>query len=461
MKRSTTLLLAAIVAVAAAPAFAVDIVVQSSTAWGKKHDQAVARVGGSVVWKHAPSGTGLVRGEGDDFYAKLVKTKAFKYTVHNVELRWQPEIEPAGGTVVDPTDDDFYPYQWPHLAIDSEGAWAMGCDGTGARVAVLDGGIYTEHLDLVGQIDTACSVSFVPGQAFNTDTGTFWHGTHVAGIVVAGDNDFGTVGVAPGATVMGVKVLHGGSGGFDGILAGILYAADPELFGGDPACKADILNMSLGIPGGLPRNLFASRGEGANFLAIMTNIINYAARQDVLVVTATGNEGVDFGQAPNYVAIPAQLGNGIAVSATAPIGWMTGATNFDEPASYTNYGEELVWVSAPGGDFNCFTPECDLLTDGLPNWVYDGYMSTIRGSDNSGLWYSWASGTSMAAPTASGVAALMKAANPALTRADLKELIKDTAWDSGAPGNDEFHGHGFVNAANACAAALAWTPPLE
>src|SRR4029078_3991830 len=129
-------------------------------------------------------------------------------------------------------------------AVHAKQAWAAtGYDGTGVRVAVLDGGIWDTHQDLVHNIDGAHSTSFVPGFAFNQDTGTFWHGTHVAGIIAAEDNTICTVGIAPHATIGGVKVLHNASGSFGQVISGILYASTPIADGGG---GADIINMSLG-----------------------------------------------------------------------------------------------------------------------------------------------------------------------------------------------------------------------
>src|SRR5690606_35189991 len=100
----------------------------------------------------------------------------------------------------------------------------------------------TASLYLAPNVDVAASTSFVPGFAFNGDVGTFWHGTHVAGIV-ASSGLIGTAGIAPNATLIGVKVLHNGSGAFEWILNGILYAATPVAQGGG---GAHIINMSLG-----------------------------------------------------------------------------------------------------------------------------------------------------------------------------------------------------------------------
>ena len=86
---------------------------------------------------------------------------------------------------------------------------------------MIDGGINDTHIDLAGQVDAGCSTSFVPGQPFNSDVGGFWHGTHVAGIVAAADNALGVIGVAPGATIMGVKALHSGSGTFGAVIGAI------------------------------------------------------------------------------------------------------------------------------------------------------------------------------------------------------------------------------------------------
>ena len=144
---------------------------------------------------------------------------------------------------VTPGDETFVNLQWNIKAVEAEDAWAAGYTGQGVRVAVVDGGIYDAHLDLIGHVDTASSASFVSGQPFNSDTGTFWHATHVAGIIAAGDNGIGTIGIAPGATIIGVKVLHGGSGSFGAVISGILYAATPIEEGG---AGADIINLSVG-----------------------------------------------------------------------------------------------------------------------------------------------------------------------------------------------------------------------
>ncbi len=77
-------------------------------------------------------------------------------------------------------------------------------------------------------------------------------------------------------------------------------------------------------------------------------------------------------------------------------------------------------------------------------------MSTIRGSGASTASYGWAAGTSMAAPTASGVAALIKGASPGISLGQLKNRLAQSADDLGTQGHDPYYGRGFVNAERAC-----------
>ena len=291
-------------------------------------------------------------------------------------------------------------------------------------------------------LDKDCSASFVPDEPYNTDTGTFWHGTHVAGIVAGADNGFGVIGVAPEATLMHAKALHGGSGTFGWIIGAILFASDPASFPGYESCApADIINMSLGA-------LFPKRAtdpgttepgaSGAGpLIGALSKAVNYAASNGVLVISAAGNDGMDLGQLRDYTVMPAQAGSGIAVSATGPVDFIYGGTNYRRMASYTNYGEDLVYVGAPGGDF----------VSQNPLWFFDMVLSTCRGgSAPPSFSFCFAAGTSMAAPAAAGVAALIKGQNPGISLGALKTKLKNTADDEGKTGKDEYYGHGFVNA---------------
>jgi lantibiotic leader peptide-processing serine protease len=442
-----SVLVVAVALASFASASATDYVLTSSK-WTSAQTAAVQAAGGTVVFSHGKSGIGVATSNAADFLSRVTASGAFQTVGVDEMVQWQPPVMDytVEETAINPTNDTFFPIQWAHEAVESPAAWAAGCTGDGVRVAVLDGGIFAAHPDLDANVDTACSTSFVPGQAFNTDTGTFWHGTHVAGIVAAEDNNIGVVGIAPEATLMGVKVLHGGTGSFAGIIGGVLYASDPAAFGKPGCARADIINMSLGAE-------FNKNGAGS-LIGALNKAINFAASNGVLVISATGNTGIDFGQAGNLTAVPASSGSGLAVSATAPLGWALGATDYDRPASYSNYGEGFVTVSAPGGD--AAYPGNEICTVPVAGgtvtnfcWVFDLYLSTSRGTTANGA-YSWAAGTSMAAPTASGVAAIIVQRNPGISLGALKAKLQQTSTDSGPTGHDEFHGHGFVNALNAC-----------
>jgi len=173
---------------------------------------------------------------------------------------------------------------------------------------------------------------------------------HVAGIVAAADNGTGVIGVAPEATLMSVKVLHGGSGAFSWIIGGILYGADPAAFGFGHCAQADIINMSLGA--GFNKRFVG--GRGGSLVAAVARAVNYATSKGTLVVSAAGNNGIDLGQAQDITFVPAESGSGLAIAATGPldvVGVFGPPGDPRDPASYSNFGEGTTYVAAPGGDF--------------------------------------------------------------------------------------------------------------
>lgn len=433
--------------VLAAAAHAGDFVLTSKGALGPAQVSAVTQAGGSIYYSHKGTGLVMARSEAAGFRQAVLASGAFSEALEDKVVQWTPEVNFVPmEDVINPTNDTFYPLQWAPVAIGAPDAWAAGCTGDGVRVAILDGGIYSAHADLAANLDVSASTSFVPGQAFNTDTGTFWHGTHVAGIVAAADNTTGVVGIAPEATLIGVKVLHAGTGSFGGVIAGILYAATPVDEGGG---GADIINMSLGAR-------FAKNEPGAGpLVAALNKAVNFANRFGVLVVSSAGNNGVDLDHDGNFINTPAQSGSGIAIAATGPVGWATGLgddwDHFSRLASYSNYGVSAVHVSAPGGDFALPGEDPCTLPPGItiPCWAFDMVLSTSRGTSASGG-YTWAAGTSMAAPAASAVAAIIKQQNPGISLGALKSKLAQTADDVYKKGADPYSGKGWVNAARAC-----------
>lgn len=431
--------------VVALPVSAANYVLTSSR-WDAAHASAVAAAGGRIEFAHS-SGIAVVTSENPDFLTSANGSGKFQSVSEDMVVQWQMPTETVEleESAVTPGNETFSNMQWAPRAVNAQGAWNLGYTGAGVRVAILDGGIHSSHVDLDGNLDVARSRSMVPGRAFNQDTGTFWHGTHVAGIVAAEDNNIGTIGIAPGATIIGVKVLHGGSGSFGWVIAGILYASDPISDGG---AGAHIINMSLGA--GFPK-----AGGAGSLIGALAKAVNYAASKGVLVVSAAGNSGLDLGQSRSTTFVPAESGSGLAVSASGPMGFALGQTNFRRPASYSNYGEGTINVAGPGGDFalpgsaTCSIPRIPSGAVVFPCWVFDMVVSPSRGGPTSISSYSWAAGTSMAAPAVSAVAALALQAHPGLSLGGLKTRLQNSADDEGKNGKDEFYGHGYVNAGNA------------
>ncbi len=429
-------------------AHAADYVLQAPS-WGASQNAAVAAAGGSVRFSHA-TGLAVVSSESAAFLADVLRGGAVTSGAADQVLTMAPvRVVDAGidAEALPQVTDRFYQFiQWAPQSVRAPQAWALGYTGAGVRVAVIDGGIYGAHADLAANIDTVAARSFVAGAPascqvqWNCDTGTFWHGTHVSGIVAAPINGIGVVGIAPGATIVPVKALHNGSGSFAAVLQAILYAATDG--------RADIINMSLGAT-------FPRQGrEAAELVSTFNRVVNFASAQGVLVISSAGNDGLDMDQAKNLVKLPAEGGNGLAISATGPLGFGMGANDFSRISSYTTYGASLVTLAAPGGDAALpGNAPCTLAlvpsgTLTRPCWVFDLVLSTARGTTAAGA-YSWAAGTSMAAPAASAVAALIKQKYPNASVGELKNKLRRATDDAGKPGHDEFYGSGFLNAEKA------------
>ena len=354
MKCLSVLLATASMVAMSTAATAADFVLTAGQ-WGKAQDRAVAAAGGTVVWSHRKTGIAAVTSDNPDFLAEVhflpheSDDSVFKSAAEDMMVQWQ-NLDIIDQGHITPGDETYFPLQWNMTAMEAPAAWAADCTGAGVRIAINDGGIDPTHPDLAPNMDTSCSASFAPGYDFDEDTGTFWHGMHVAGIAAAADDGGGVIGVAPEATLMSVKVLHNGFGSFSWIIGGILYAANPAAFGRPDCEKADIINMSLGA-------VFNKRfvgGPGGSLVAAVARAVNYATSKGTLVVSAAGNEGYDLGQSRDLTSVPAESGSGLAIVATGPLdiaGVFGSPGDPRRPASYSNYGEGTTYVAAPGGDF--------------------------------------------------------------------------------------------------------------
>lgn len=421
----------------------------------------IAAAGGTVVSVIPQIGVAVV--DGGSRVANAVGRMAWTETVApDLTVQWteQPALAAEGieaeGVAADahsfdPNTESFYGFQWAPQSIDAPTAWANGITGQGARVAVLDGGIHGSHVDLVNRIDVARSAAFI-SPPWNSDVGTFWHGTHVAGIVAASANGIGTIGIAPEATIIGVKVLHNGSGPFSAIIAGIVYAATPIAEGG---AGAHVINMSLGatLNGKDP----AIKAAVRELMKAVDRATTFAYQQGVTVIASNGNGATNYDLANELVKTPAQNAHVISVSSTGPTGWVfRNATNFSDPSYFTDYGKSLTFLAGPGGSAGLLVVEgngsnCSkthgAVTIVRQCYVFDMVFAPVRGAAASNTTYGWAQGTSMSAPAVAGIAALLIQRNGGpMHPSQIRTRLEQAAQDLGKPGNDEYYGAGYVNA---------------
>ncbi len=429
--------LASLASTAAANDAKTYIVISNRSTLPRGLEARVAALNGNIVNTLPEVGAIVVTSSDPNFAADAAALRGVRAVPESIELTLiEPSdvVELTGNPPNSGDDDAFFDLQWGHDSVDAPEAWDAGYTGEGVRVAILDSGIDATHPDLAPNLNAGLSASFVPGEDWDIRPGVFFnHGSHVAGTVAAADNGIGTIGVAPDAEIVAVKVLSEftGGGSFEGVVAGIVYAANIE---------ADIMNMSLGS-GPIPR----VSGQGIEDLWFLTGRATaYAHRQGTLVIASAGNDAFDYDvDDSTAINLPAMAPFVQAVSANAPVGWATDSSVFlRNISSYSNVGERIVHFSGPGGDF-IYPGNEDCTVAGLtrPCWVFDMVMST--GSE---AWY-WSAGTSMAAPHAAGVAALLADKHNINQNPNaIINLMKAYADDEGPGGFDKYYGYGTVDA---------------
>lgn len=282
----------------------------------------------------------------------------------------------------------------PDADIDAPEAWEIQTGSPNVVVAVVDTGIDYDHPDLVGNIWT--NPEEIPGNGIDDDGNGYvddvygidtanddpdpsdgnGHGTHVSGTIGAvGNNNVGVVGVNWRVKIMALKAFDDeGYAYLDDILEILEYLLD---------MKARGVNVKVS----------SNSWGGGGYNQALYDAIAALRDAGILFVAAAGNSSEDNDQFLNYPS-SYDLENIIAVS----------ATNHDDGLAYfSSWGATSVDVGAPGED----------ILSTVPTWWNPPF-------------YDWFSGTSMATPHASGLAALILAQHPADTARQVKNLILNT-----------------------------------
>lgn len=273
---------------------------------------------------------------------------------------------------------------WQTVRVGAPEAWFLSASGAGVSVAILDSGVRATHRELRGRVAAGWDATGGDG------VDRLGHGTLIAGYVAAARDGVGTVGIAPGATVLPVRVLNDAAVATDAALsAGVRYAAE----------RATILNLSL-----------------ASTVPIAGAAIREAVARGALVVVAAGNRGAAAPDWPGRFAREAWAqGAGSVI--------VVGAVDRDNRiAAFSNRaGDTAAWyLVAPG-------------------------VGVVSSSNIGDAAYTSQSGTSMAAPAVSGAAALLQSRWPRLSGGEIASILLATARDLGAPGTDPVYGRGLLD----------------
>ncbi|MCM2391554.1 S8 family peptidase [Streptomyces albipurpureus] len=429
--------------------------VKSGSHTAKSVKRAIASAGGSVVIAYDQIGVIVVHSQNPAFAAQIRQVagvvsagatrtaplaSATDTSIESERPLTAQEAKSAAA-VADDAQDPLEPLQWSLPAIKADQAHKRSLGSKKVTVAVLDTGVDDTHPDLAPNFDQGASANCVTGKPDTTagswrpGVGESDHGTHVAGTIAAAKNGVGVTGVAPGVKVSGIKVST--TAGFfytESVVCGFVWAAergvevtnnsyyvDPWLFN----CKNDPDQKAL--------------------VEAITRATRYAERKGAVNVAAAGNSRTDLASkevadntSPNDTTpvdrlinpsecldIPTQLPGVVTTSSLGAKGLKS---------SFSNYGNGVVDISAPGGDGTAFQKPEAPATDGR-------ILSTLPNNK-----YGYKAGTSMASPHVAGVVALIKSKHPHASPAAVKALLYAGADNRACTNPYDINGDGVIDA---------------
>ncbi len=417
----------------------------------KRVEQAVKAAGGTVVSSYNQIGVVVAQSTNPDFRTDVKKGRNGREVQSVGATRTAAVSEgPVGSAaakltttkslmagdatpVADPRESE----QWDMQQIKADQAHNVTDGSRRVLVGINDSGVDDTHPDLAPNFDARDSVNCINNGVPDTTAGawrptTSSHGTHVAGTVAAARNGIGIVGVAPGVRIASVKVVN--DDGFiypEYAICGWIWAAQHHM---------DVTNHSYYID---PWTFWCKdNGDQGAVQESVRRAVEFATKKGVLSVAAAGNSNYDLANKTtddsspddstivtrpvdnNCLDMPTELPGVITVAST---------TQTRVKSSFSNFGLNKIDVAAPGSSI----------------------LSTLPGGG-----YGTMSGTSMASPHVTGVAALMKSTHPWWTPRDLEKALRKEADDTACPttpdarctgttANNAFFGEGIADALDA------------
>lgn len=327
-------------------------------------------------------------------------------------------VDSGSGKTADRTGE-----QWDMRMIRADEARAIDPGDPDVVVGVLDSGIDYTHSELADTVDptrSAGCLSGVPDTAPDAWANTrSAHGTHVAGTIAAADDGAGVTGVAPGARIASVRVIDDrGHADPESVVCGLMWSARQGF---------TVTNSSFTVE---PWSLSCVSSPGRDAVReALSRATSYSNRSGAVNVAAATNDAANLSPSPTGVeaagtgrceALPAGLPDVVAVSAV---------TDQLAKAGYSSYGLGVVDVAAPGGE-----------RTGADNEDAGCVLSTVPSG------YGTMCGTSMAAPHASGVLALLASAHPDWSARQLRGALGGQADAIACPTDYDLTGDGRQDA---------------
>ena len=378
--------------------------------------------------------------------AEVIGEIAAREDVEWVALKTFPNILIEPVEIREPVRDELLlANAWGVDKINAPDVWAMGYEGQGVLVSIVDTGVNYNHIDLHNQMWHDTDAGFHYGWDFADGDGDPMdqngHGTHCAGSVGSNGNAGTVCGVAPQATLMGIRV-------------GTTFGDEQDVWDGfefSVENGAQVISTSLGWPQNQNPVRQTWREGEENVLAA-----------GVIHSIAAGNEGGNPGDwgdirtpgdcPPPWIHPDQTTAGGLSATITV------GATDSnDNLASFSSLGYSTWMYDAPWNDYPDTSPDIGLIDPDISGPGVD--ILSCNYSDPDG--YTTMSGTSMATPHLAGCMALLLCANPELTVAQMDSILEVTSIDLGAAGKDNYYGAGRVDIYQAVLAALELTGTQE